>query len=134
MVTCTDERWAWDTRLVSSPIISLKPLSTAPNSSLRSRFRRTLRSPPLSLSRAWTIRCIGAVMARISTSPQRVAATMANNSETIMLNLAVATALTMESVALSAERRLRSITPFRCLRPLTQAGVNTSASRRWASG
>ena len=30
VVTCTDERWAWDTSVVSSLIISLKPVSTAP--------------------------------------------------------------------------------------------------------
>ncbi|MNH47975.1 hypothetical protein D3C79_1115000 [compost metagenome] len=69
---------------------------------MRSRFRRTLRSPPLSLSRAWTMRCMGAVMARISTSPQVVAAKMANSSEMTMLNLAVDTALTIDSVAFSA--------------------------------
>ncbi|KWV86986.1 hypothetical protein PFLmoz3_03451 [Pseudomonas fluorescens] len=45
VVTCTDERCAWDTRAVSSVIMSLKPVSTALNSSLRSRFRRLLRSP-----------------------------------------------------------------------------------------
>jgi len=54
VVTCTDERWAWDTRAVSSVIMSLKPVSTAPNSSLRSRFRRPLRSPVRMISRMLT--------------------------------------------------------------------------------
>ena len=29
VVTCTEERWAWDTSEVSSAIMSLKPVSTA---------------------------------------------------------------------------------------------------------
>ncbi|MNT76135.1 hypothetical protein D3C72_2151020 [compost metagenome] len=120
--------------MVSSPIMSLKPVSTAPNSSLRSRFMRTLRSPLLSLSRACTIRCMGAVMARISSKPQIAAAIIARTREMIMLTLAVTTASTIESAASSAECRLRSITLFRCLRPVIQAGVSTSPinCRAWA--
>ncbi|MND40213.1 hypothetical protein D3C80_309470 [compost metagenome] len=113
VVTCTDERWAWDTRLARASAISLKPLSMAPNSSLRSRLRRMLRSPERSLSRAWTMRCMGAVMARISNRPQIPAAMIASSSETIMLPLAVLTALTISLVSVSAEARLCSITSFR---------------------
>ncbi|MNE98332.1 hypothetical protein D3C80_1968310 [compost metagenome] len=75
----------------------------------------------------------GRVMARISSSPQMPAATIASSSEIIMLPLAVLTALTMSWVAASAEARLFSITSFRCLRPSTQAGVSTSLISRSAS-
>ncbi|MNF86750.1 hypothetical protein D3C84_691970 [compost metagenome] len=92
VVTCTDERCAWDTSAVSSVIMSLKPVSTAPNSSLRSRLRRELRSPVRMVSRICTMRLIGAMIARISNRPHRPAARTATSSEMNMLTLAAATA------------------------------------------
>ncbi|MOA62703.1 hypothetical protein D3C78_1882010 [compost metagenome] len=73
-------------------------------------------------------------MARISKRPQMAAAMIARTREMIMLNLAVITALTMDSAAISADLRLCSITPFKCLRPAIQAGVSSlSINRRaWA--
>ncbi|MNH41684.1 hypothetical protein D3C79_1032250 [compost metagenome] len=59
------------------------------------------------------MRCMGAVMARISNRPQIPAAMIASSSETIMLPLAVLTALTISLVSVSAEARLCSITSFR---------------------
>jgi len=76
---------------------------------------------------------MGEVMARSSSKPQIPAATMASNSDTTMLPLAVFTALTISRVAASADRRFCSITSFRCLRPSTQVGVSTWAIKRWAS-
>ncbi|MCY1280133.1 hypothetical protein D3C86_1433630 [compost metagenome] len=102
VVTCTDERWAWDTREVSSVIMSLNPVSTAPNSSLRSRFRRLLRSPVRMISRILTMRFIGAMMARISNRPQRAAASTAITREIPMMPLAVSTASSMAAMSASA--------------------------------
>ncbi|MNE98407.1 hypothetical protein D3C80_1969140 [compost metagenome] len=76
---------------------------------------------------------MGAVMARISSRPQMVAAMIARTRETIMLNLAVTTAPTIDSAASLADCRLRSITLFRWLRPALQAGVSTSLISRSAS-
>ncbi|MNJ04903.1 hypothetical protein D3C73_1658860 [compost metagenome] len=52
-------------------------------------------------------------MARISSRPQMPAATIANNSETIMLPLAVLTAPTISWLAASAASRLYSIIVLR---------------------
>ncbi|MCY1244655.1 hypothetical protein D3C85_816080 [compost metagenome] len=102
VVTCTDERCAWDTSEVSSVIMSLKPVSTAPNSSLRSRLRRRLRSPVRMTSRICTIRFIGAMIARINNRPQRPAASTATSREMPMMVFAVSTASSMAATSWSA--------------------------------
>ncbi|MNE14619.1 hypothetical protein D3C80_1075050 [compost metagenome] len=133
MVTCTEERCAWETSAVSSVIMSLKPVSTAPNSSLRPRFRRELKSPVRMTSRIFTIRCIGAMMLRINNKPQMAAAMTATSKESPMLSLASATSETMASVASLVACRLCSITAFKCLRPAIQAGYSSSINSRSAS-
>jgi len=65
VVTCTDERCAWATNALICSAMPLKPVSMAPNSSRRPRFRRAVRSPRASCCRVsttwrtgWVIACI----------------------------------------------------------------------------
>jgi len=106
VVTCTEDRWAWDTRLFNSSAMLLKPVSMESNSSLRPRCRRAVRSPEASAWRFCTTRCTGSVMARTSKAPQTKAAATARSTETIMLSSALRAASTMLPVASSAVLRL----------------------------
>ncbi|MNE83144.1 hypothetical protein D3C80_1799350 [compost metagenome] len=104
--------------------MSLKPVSTAPNSSLRSRFRRPLRSPVRMISRIVTMRFIGAMIARINNRPQSAAANTATSRETPMLIFAAATASSMAFIALSATTLFSRIISLSFMRPFVQAGVS----------
>ncbi|MNZ59298.1 hypothetical protein D3C78_773300 [compost metagenome] len=126
VVTCTEERCAWDTSEVNSVIMSLKPVSTAPNSSLRSRFKRLLRSPVRMVSRIFTMRFIGAMIARISNRPQSPAANTATSSDTPMLIFAATTASSMAAVAWSATTLFSPMISLSFTRPAVQAGVSCS--------
>ena len=133
VVTCTEERWACDTRPLSSSAMPLKPVSMAPNSSRRPRFRRAVRSPPAIRSRLRTIFWIGWVIARNSRNPQMPATTTASNRVTSMLSSASSTALTMFSEARSAMSLFSSISSLRYLRPSRQCSVNGPATSLPAS-
>ncbi|KPZ33736.1 hypothetical protein AN901_202007 [Pseudomonas syringae pv. theae] len=105
--------------------MSLKPVSTALNSSLRDRFKRVLRSPVRMMSRIRTISCIGAMIERISSRPQAAAASTATSSDRTMLILAASTALTMLAVAWSANCLLATMSSLSCLRPASQTGFTS---------
>ncbi|MNV63007.1 hypothetical protein D3C71_1555820 [compost metagenome] len=72
------------------------------NSSLRASFSRRVRSPPPVDSRVFTISRIGLAMARISSTPQMMAAAMASASDTSMPTSAVLTVCWMLTAASSA--------------------------------
>ncbi|KWV86987.1 hypothetical protein PFLmoz3_03452 [Pseudomonas fluorescens] len=79
------------------------------------------------------MRCIGAMIARISNRPHSAAARIASNSETPMLIFAAATASSMAAVALSATCLFSLIMSLSFMRPAVQAGVSCSLNNLSAS-
>ncbi len=80
----------------------LKPVSMAPNSSLRASVRRRVRSPLPVAASVLTMLFMGVTMARISSTPQMIAATIASPSDTSMPASALSTAFWMLTADSSA--------------------------------